>query len=216
MKYYTPHFVTDIVAPYLRGTLWEPAVGQGHMQERLRMHGFDVIGSDIETGNDYFHYAPDRRWDMQVTNPPYRWKYQWLKRALQFGKPFALLLPLQVGFMPVAQKMQKRYGSFEYLIPNQKIRYIDPVGRLAAMCTFTAWLTWGLEINETISYVDVCDRSKESSRALTANLASQHQSESSGDVSSARLRQRRKSGLGKELASPLRKGGGAVLAYGSR
>lgn len=59
------------------GTIWEPAVGGGHMAREIERRGFDVIGSDIvDRGwpgtivRPFYDYdaAPA---DIIVTNPPY-------------------------------------------------------------------------------------------------------------------------------------------------
>ncbi len=50
-----------------------------------------VISSHIDDGKDFFEYEPDK-WDIIVSNPPFKNKRLIFERALSFGKPFALLM----------------------------------------------------------------------------------------------------------------------------
>lgn len=50
-----------------------------------------VVFSHIDDGKDFFLYEPDK-WDVIVSNPPFKNKRQFFERALSFGKPFVLLM----------------------------------------------------------------------------------------------------------------------------
>ncbi len=52
-----------------------------------------VIYSHIDNGQDFFKYEPDR-WDILISNPPFTNKKKYFERALNFDKPFALLMSL--------------------------------------------------------------------------------------------------------------------------
>lgn len=57
----------------------------------LLTNGFyNVVGTDILTGQDFFTYR-ESDFDAIVTNPPYSVKYQWLKRCYELGKPYRIV-----------------------------------------------------------------------------------------------------------------------------
>jgi len=53
-----------------------------------------VIYSHIDYGEDFFNHAPHRDWDIIISNPPFTDKRKFFERALDLGKPFALLMTL--------------------------------------------------------------------------------------------------------------------------
>ena len=59
----------------------------------LSEKGFEVIRSNLREGKDFFEYEPEK-WDILVSNPSFSKKDDVLKKAFSFGKPFALLLPV--------------------------------------------------------------------------------------------------------------------------
>ena len=56
-------------------------------------NGYEVTRSSLKEGQDFFKYEPEY-WDILVSNPPFSKKNDVLKRAFDFEKPFALLLPV--------------------------------------------------------------------------------------------------------------------------
>lgn len=57
----------------------------------LTSEGFKVIYSHIDNGQDFYTYEP-QNWDIIVSNPPFTNKRKIFERALNFNKPFALLM----------------------------------------------------------------------------------------------------------------------------
>lgn len=54
-------------------------------------NGYNVIFSHIDYGQDFYHYEP-KKWDVLISNPPFTNKSATFTRAIQFNKPFALLM----------------------------------------------------------------------------------------------------------------------------
>ena len=72
--YPTPPDVTIALMEFLEldpGTrIWEPACGEGHMVRAMEAMGYQVIGTDIQQGNDFLIVPPvDCEWI--ITNPPF-------------------------------------------------------------------------------------------------------------------------------------------------
>lgn len=151
----TPHYAIDPLLPYLESTwrIWESAAGEGNIVSKLSQSGFDVVGTDILTGQDYFSYEPVA-WDCQVTNPPYNQyvKYRWLERAYALGKPFALLLNVDTLGPEQAQIPFEKYG-IEIILLNKRVNFKMPNKGYAGDAQFSsAWFTWGLGIGETLTF----------------------------------------------------------------
>lgn len=141
----TPDYAIDPLLPYLPEGLniWEPAAGEGYLRGALYDSGFSVIHSDILTGQNFFEYQPEK-WDAIVTNPPYSIHFQWLERCYQLGKPFALLLKVEILGTKKAQDLMEQYG-FEILLLDKRVDFKMPRKGWESSATFpTFWLCWKL------------------------------------------------------------------------
>lgn len=150
----TPAYGISPILPYLpkSWTLWECAVGEGLMKSALEDAGYFVVG----TGFDFFEspYRGDFIWNCIVTNPPFSLKYKWLERCYELGKPFALLMPVDVIAAKSAQTLFAKYGV-EILLLDKRIDFKMPNkkwdGKGADFSV--AWFTWGLKIGRTLTYL---------------------------------------------------------------
>jgi hypothetical protein len=141
----TPGYALDPLLPYLNKslTLWEPARGEGLIVKALSDNGFSVVGSDILTDQNFFDYEPEQ-WDCLVTNPPYSVHFQWLKRCYELGKPFALLVKVELLGTKTAQELMQQYG-FEILLLDKRVNFKMPFKGWESSAQFpTFWLCWKL------------------------------------------------------------------------
>ena len=71
--------------------------GRSHIVDVLEEAGYEVLCTDLSTGQDFFDYLrPDVRdmgVDVAVTNPPYSVRRQWLAHLVDLGIRFAVLVP---------------------------------------------------------------------------------------------------------------------------
>lgn len=131
--------------------IWECAAGQGNIVRYLRAQGFDVDGTDIESGFDFLDaLCPIPDCDVIVTNPPYSVKDEWLARCYDIGKPFALLLPITALGEQKRVKMFKKEG-IQILLPKARPTFTTPSGKEGGSWFYTAWFCWRL-LPETICY----------------------------------------------------------------
>lgn len=77
--------------------------------------------------NDYVE-SDSYEFDYMATNPPYSFKDQIIERALQYGKPAALVLPLDSMGGVRRHKLFKQYGYPSIYVPSKRISYIDEQG----------------------------------------------------------------------------------------
>ena len=150
----TPHYALDPLLPYLKThwTIWESAAGEGQIVSKLTQHGFDVIATDILTGDNFFETEPEM-WQCQVTNPPYSTKYDWLERSYALCRPFALLLPLETLGTKSGQGHFEKHGV-EIILFDKRVNFKMPnLGYTGSGAQFsTAWFTWGLGIGKDLTF----------------------------------------------------------------
>ena len=71
--------------------VWECACGQGHLSERLKQYGYDVVSSDLINrgygigGVDFLRTT--KIWDGDIlTNPPYKFAVEFIEHAMSIIK----------------------------------------------------------------------------------------------------------------------------------
>lgn len=81
-------------------TIWEPAAGDGDMLDAIRACGYgSSFGTDVSEGFDFL--SPDvftrllTGFDWIITNPPFSLAEDFIRRAAEIQKPFAMLLKSQ-------------------------------------------------------------------------------------------------------------------------
>jgi len=70
---------------------WEMCPGEGKLMHHLMDAGLKVVWDLV--GLDALTEEP-KDYDIIITNPPYSNKHEWLQRAVELDKPFAILLPV--------------------------------------------------------------------------------------------------------------------------
>lgn len=150
----TPAYAIDPLLPYLQDSwnIWEPACGEGYLEGALYDSGFNVVSGDLITGQNFFEYEPER-WDCLVTNPPFSTHSLWLKRCYELGKPFALLMKVDILGNKGEQEMFDQFG-IEVIFVSPRINFKMPrKGWDGGGAQFsTAWFTWGLNIGQQMTF----------------------------------------------------------------
>lgn len=128
--------------------IWECAGGTGNISRYLNKIGKDVVESDIDKGSDFMEV--NYNCDAIITNPPYSKKNQFLKRAFEIGKPFAMLLPLTTLESAVRNELF-RDKNIQVLIPNKRFDFTGKKN-----CWFaTAWFCWKMDLPEQLNFREV-------------------------------------------------------------
>ena len=102
----------------------------------LKENGFNVIYSHINQGKDFFTYEPEK-WDVIVSNPPFKNKRAFFERALSFNKPFALLMT-NTWLNDSAPKQLFKEKDLQLLMFEQRIHFIKPDGTVEKKTTFSS------------------------------------------------------------------------------
>lgn len=142
--------------------LWESAYGTGRSTEHLQKLGYNVLAGGPST--DFFETTPEsygRYYSeadiIQVTNPPYSKKYEWLERSYELGIPFALLLPTDTLAAGKGMRLFAQYGV-TVIIPERRIGFVHPeTGVTEENATMsTAWFLWVGANNDLSERLEQC------------------------------------------------------------
>lgn len=142
----TPPYALDPLLPYLKPYwhVWECAAGTRNISRTIRPHVATVYSSDLidMPATNFFTWQPPR-FDAIVTNPPYSIKFDWLERCYQLGKPFALLVPVEMIGAQAAQRQMEKHGA-ELLLLNRRVNFEMPnKGWEGSAAQFPVlWLCW--------------------------------------------------------------------------
>lgn len=136
---YTPRYAVLPIVKYLNNsdTIWCPFDDENSEYVKvLKENGFNVIYSHINQGKDFFTYEPEK-WDVIVSNPPFKNKRAFFERALSFGKPFALLMT-NTWLNDSAPKQLFKEKDLQLLMFEQRIHFIKPDGTVEKKTTFSS------------------------------------------------------------------------------
>ena len=151
---YTPSYVVEKMLPLIPShvkTIWEPASGKGHISKILALYGYNVIETDIVTGQDFMDYEPTEQYDMIITNPPFSDKTRFLKRAYSLGKPFLMLLP-SFSLVGVERYQIFKTHGITIFVMRRRIRFLDEndneKGLASFYCHLFGWHLTGYDTNK--------------------------------------------------------------------
>ena len=130
---YTPKYAVDIILPYVEKdwVIWAPFSKDEHNYANyLRDMGFKVINTHIENGQDFLTYKPDFHFDVIIDNPPFKNKTKFVEKAILYGKPFALFLPLNSFGDNGIPALFMKYGlEPQMLIPDKRTEFENQENR---------------------------------------------------------------------------------------
>jgi len=151
----TPPYALNPLRTFLSrfSRVWESAAGEGYLVRALEEGGFEVTGTDLLTGDNFFTMSVPKGCEVQITNPPFSAKYDWLRRSYELELPFALLLPIEVLGAAAGQKLIRECGA-EIIFYDQRVDFKMPEkGWNGGGAQFpTMWLTWGLNIGQQMTF----------------------------------------------------------------
>lgn len=150
---YTPPHATLPLLEYISmaDIIWESAPGDEFMIEALLNQG---VGQVVYSDKDFFTWQPER-WNIQITNPPYSRKFEWLRRSYALGKPFALLLPVESIGAKQGNTLIAEFGA-QFILFTKRINFHMPNKGYAGSAQFPVlWWTWKLNLPKDIMVWDV-------------------------------------------------------------
>lgn len=137
---YTPRYAVLPVVKYIpaNATVWCPFDTAESEFVRVLSRTNEVVYGHIDYGKDFFTYQPSR-WDIIVSNPPFKGKRKFFERALSFGKPFMLLMTLVwLNDAAPAKIFMKANANLQLLMFDKRIHYTDHNGNVGTKTTFSS------------------------------------------------------------------------------
>ena len=141
---YTPSSTVEILLPHISHLkdkiIWSPFDKEdSQFVQVLKKNGYKVVYSHIGEGKDFFEYQPEK-WDVIISNPPYKNKRKFWEHCVELGKPFLLLLPVNILSDSTINKTlaDKRY-KVQMLIPKRRTKFYNAkTGKVGNQPTFKA------------------------------------------------------------------------------
>lgn len=123
---YTPRYVVESILEFIPKDkiIWCPFDrDDSAFTMVLKEHGYNVLNTHIDYGQDYYSYEPEE-WDVMVSNPPFTNKRGIFERALSFGKPFALLMS-NTWLNDSAPKVLFKDKDLQLLMFRNRIKFLN-------------------------------------------------------------------------------------------
>ena len=139
----TPREAWDLIDKILKiddKKVWCPFYNDG----KITCHFKNIIHAE----RDFFNYEPDD-YECVVDNPPYSFKKDVIKKLIDNGKPFALLLPLNTMIRRYFQKSKR--DDLTIIIPKSIYKF---VGEKKTIRVDTAWFCWGFKLKKQMIWED--------------------------------------------------------------
>ena len=128
---YTPNYGVDVIGKFIpTDKVWEMCAGDGRFARRLETRwNKEVYKTEINGNFEYWNFIEGRNTKVAgekysiVTNPPFSLKEEMFRKCLEYGLPFALLIPLDYSSWLI--EAIEKYNC-EKLIPKRRISYLTP------------------------------------------------------------------------------------------
>ena len=119
--------------------LWCPFYHGGELGELFKYE------NKIHENADFFTWQPDY-FDLLVDNPPYQNKKDIIKRCVDLGKPFALLMPLETLERTYYKNLIADNPNIQatVIIPRRRIKFIKDNKKKGSDPCVTAWFTFNI------------------------------------------------------------------------
>lgn len=158
----TPNYAVDLLLPHISKSLviWECACGNNKIVNHLAELGFSVFGTDLQEGHSFFDYIPTQKFEMILTNVPFSLKKEFYNKAVEIGKPFALLMP--IDFCGWILRAMRDDGA-QWLVPDRRIDYITPTGKQGSTSSaqfHSGWFCYGMNLSQQITVVELTKEMK--------------------------------------------------------
>lgn len=134
---YTKPYAIEPLVKYVKSgyTVWCPFDKEhSNFVKVFSAHGFTVINSHIETGQNFFDFEPEK-YDVIISNPPYSLREPILQRLYALQKPFAMLINDAGLFDSKIRFELLSTNKFEIMVFNRRIDY-ERDGKLSSSVPF--------------------------------------------------------------------------------
>ena len=135
---YTPAYAVQPILEYIPkdAVVWCPFDTPDSEFVKLISQTNVVVNSHLESGQDFFECEP-QQWDIIVSNPPFTNKRAFFQRALDLGKPFALLMAnTWLNDRAPMQLFEER--GLQLLLLDRRTEFVQPNATVSGKITFSS------------------------------------------------------------------------------
>ena len=136
---YTPAYAVQPILEYIPkdAVVWCPFdTPDSEFVKVLTANSIETIPTHIDTGRDFFEFEP-HHYDCIVSNPPFTNKRAFFQRALDLGKPFALLMAnTWLNDRAPMQLFEER--GLQLLLLDRRTEFIQPDRAVSGKITFSS------------------------------------------------------------------------------
>lgn len=136
---YTPDYAVYPILKYIpKGAIvWCPFDTEDSLFVKIISKSNKVIKSHIAEGKNFYTYEPNEPWDCIISNPPFTNKRLIFERALEFKKPFALIMS-NTWLNDSAPKQLFKNKDLQLLMFEKRIKFSKPDGTIENKITFSS------------------------------------------------------------------------------
>ena len=122
--------------------------------EVFRNAGYKVVCSHIATGQDFMEYVPEK-WDIIISNPPFKEKRKFLERAYYWRKPFVLLNPLSAINDGLWNSIFAE-DDLQLIIPNKRAIFFNENGCIGKSPSFkSGYICYRFLVDRQIKFLEI-------------------------------------------------------------
>ena len=136
---WTPAYAVQPILEYIPkdAVVWCPFdTSDSEFVKLIHDNGNVVVHSHLDDGLDFFDFQPTH-WDVMVSNPPFTNKRAFFQRALDLGKPFALLMAnTWLNDRAPMQLFEER--GLQLLLLDRRTEFVQPNAAVSGKITFSS------------------------------------------------------------------------------
>ncbi|WP_412031272.1 sugar-phosphate nucleotidyltransferase [Metamycoplasma buccale] len=123
-------------------TIWCPFDNKNsNFVKVLKEQGYNIIYSHISLDQDFYKYEPKQKYDLIISNPPFKGKSQTLKRLIQLNKPFAMIYGIQCFNSGGFVKELKNVKNLQLIFLNKRMQFFKESENEKGSCSFhSLWI----------------------------------------------------------------------------
>jgi len=146
--YETPSEITKMILDRLvlhkKVKFYEPAFGLGAISNVVKSYGFKCKESDINDGVDFLQTKGKQKYNVVITNPPYKYAQEFIIKSFEHIKDDGLVVMLlRLSFLESAKRYDffKNSGIFEIHVSCKRIT-MHPANRPKPKNSGTVAYAW--------------------------------------------------------------------------
>ena len=117
------NFLSNVDIPKDK-VIWCPFdLNESNFVKVFKSHGYRVLNTHIDYGQDFFNYEPTEHYDMIISNPPFRDKAKFLKRMNELKKPFAMIYGIQCFNSGGFVRELKNVKNLQFILLTKRMKF---------------------------------------------------------------------------------------------